>query len=1058
MTTTEVSCSSCGTPLAASAKFCSECGTPLRRGAGSAEYKQVTVLFADVVHSMDIAVSVGAERLREIMAEVFSRSAAAVQRYGGTVDKFTGDGIMAVFGAPVALEDHALRACLAALRIQDEIRSLAGEFERSDGIALQLRIGLNSGQVIAGEIASGAAGYTAIGEQVGMAQRMESAAPPGGVMISESTATLVEHATVLGDSELLHIKGAKVPVPARRLVAVGDERMQRKRREPNLVGRTWELNTLSGIVDQSIDGDGCVAGVVGPAGIGKSRTVGEATSFAARRGVEVFSTYCESHTRDVPFHVVARLLRAVFRIGDVAADAARATVRERIPDADPEDLLLLDDLLGIADSAIALPPITPDARRRRLTAMLNAAGLARVRPAVYVVEDAHWIDEASEAMLAEFLTVVPQTHSVVLITYRPEYRGPLSHPPGGQTIALAPLNATQTRALVGELLGEDPSVAKLTEQIAEQAVGNPFFVEEIVRDLAGRGVLDGDRGGYVCRHPTATISLPSTLQATIAARVDRLESTAKRALYAGAVVGARFTPDVLDTVLGDTDTLAAALSELLRLELIDQVRFTPPAEYAFRHPLIRAVAYESQLKSERAELHRRVATVIEARDPESVDQNAALIAEHLEAAGDLQAAFEWHMRAGAWSRYRDLTSARTNWQRACQVAERLPADEPGRLRMQIEPRTLLCATTAWALVRPADTGFEELRELCRLADDQVSMAIGMSGFIMALAADGRSREAAALVDEFTALVESMGDPTLTVGLLYAGIYAKMEAGEIHAALRLAQRVIDLAAGDPTKGDLVFGSPLGMAMGLSGFTKMLGGKPDWQADADAAIAISAPLDATSYVAAIMWKYVLAIPFGAVAADAAALADTAKALRIAEQSGDDFALGLARLTYGFTQIHHGGSDYDQGVVLLAQVWEAAIKKRFIGLGTLIVEPEIAKQKARDGHLDEAVELARTVVESSYAKGEMTWRWSAVTALVEALVARGTENDLCEAQSAIDRFAAVPTDPGYILNELPLLRLRGLLARARGDEAGHDEFTAQLRAKALALGFEPLAAWAL
>ncbi|WP_371514935.1 adenylate/guanylate cyclase domain-containing protein [Mycobacterium sp. 1164966.3] len=337
MTTTEVSCSSCGSLLAASAKFCSECGTPLRRSPGSAEYKQVTVLFADVVHSMDIAAFVGAERLREVMAEVFSLSAAAVQRDGGTVDKFTGDGIMAMFGAPVALEDHALRACLAALRIQDEIRRLAGGFERSDGIALQLRIGLNSGQVIAGEIASGAAGYTAIGEQVGMAQRMESAAPPGGVMISESTATLVEHATVLGDSELVHIKGAKAPVPARRLVAVGDERMQRKRREPNLVGRTWELNTLNGIVDQSIDGDGCVAGVVGPAGIGKSRTVGEATSFAAHRGVEVFSTYCESHTRDVPFHVVARLLRAVFRIGDVAADAARATVRERIPDADPEE-------------------------------------------------------------------------------------------------------------------------------------------------------------------------------------------------------------------------------------------------------------------------------------------------------------------------------------------------------------------------------------------------------------------------------------------------------------------------------------------------------------------------------------------------------------------------------------------------------------------------------------------------------------------------------------------------------------------------------------------------
>jgi len=1040
--------------LAASAKFCSECGKPRGRSAGSAEYKQVTVLFADVVHSMDIAALVGAERLREIMAEVFSRSAAAVQRYEGTVDKFTGDGIMAVFGAPVALEDHALRACLAALRLQDEIRGLAGEFERTDGIALQMRIGLNSGQVIAGEIGSGAAGYTAIGEQVGMAQRMESAAPPGGVMISESTARLVEHATVLGDSELVHIKGAQAPVPACRLVAVGDERMQRKRREPNLVGRTWELNTLSGIVDQSIDGDGCVAGVVGPAGIGKSRTVGEATSFAARRGVEVFSTYCESHTRDVAFHVVARLLRAVFRIGDVAADEARATVRERIPDPNPEDLLLLDDLLGIADSAIALPPITADARRRRLTAMLNAAGLARTRPAVYVVEDAHWIDEASEAMLAEFLTVVPQTHSVVLITYRPEYRGPLSHPPGGQTIALAPLNATQTRALVCELLGGDPSVDELTAQITEQAVGNPFFIEEIVRDLAGRGVLDGDRGHYVCTHPTATISLPSTLQAIIAARIDRLGSIAKRALYAGAVVGAQFTPEVLDTVLGYTDTLTAALSDLLQLELIDQVRFTPHAEYAFRHPLIRTVAYESQLKSERAELHRRVATVIEQRDPESTERNAALIAEHLEAAGDLHAAFDWHIRAGAWSHHRDLTAARTSWQRARQVADRLPEDDAARTRMQIEPRTLLCATTTLALVGPNNSGFEELRQLCRLANDQVSMAIGMSGFIMALAADGYARDAAALVGKFTELVESIGDPTLTVALSYAGIYAKTEAGELREALRLTRRAIELADGDPTKGTLVFGSPLGMATGLSGFIKLCLGMSDWRADADLAISISTPLDAISYVVAIMWKYVLAIPFGALAADMTAVEDTAKALRIAEQTGDDFILGLARLTHGFTQLHQGGSNRDYGMTLLTQVWEG-VRNQWVGIGRMIVEPEIAREKARNGDLDGAIELARTAAEHGYATGEMIWLWLAVTALVEVLVARGAESDLPEAQSAIDRLAAVPTDPGFILHKLPLLRLRGLLASAQGDEAAHDEFMAQLRAKSIALGFEPLAA---
>ena len=207
--TTAVTCLTCGAELRPTAKFCDECGSPTAVSSTPAEYKQVTVLFADVVHSMDIAATVGPERLREIMAELVTHAAAVVQRYGGTVDKFTGDGIMAVFGAPVALEDHALRACLAALGIQEEATRLAAEVERRDGVALNLRVGLNSGQVIAGEIGSAALGYTAIGEQVGMAQRMESVAPPGAVMLSDSTSRLVEGAAVLGEPQLVRIKGAE---------------------------------------------------------------------------------------------------------------------------------------------------------------------------------------------------------------------------------------------------------------------------------------------------------------------------------------------------------------------------------------------------------------------------------------------------------------------------------------------------------------------------------------------------------------------------------------------------------------------------------------------------------------------------------------------------------------------------------------------------------------------------------------------------------------------------------------------------------------------------------
>ena len=331
---------------------------PTAVSGDTAKYKQVTVLFADVVRSMDIAAALDMERLREIMTELVERSAAVVQRYGGTVE-YTGDGVMALFGAPIALEDHAFRACLAALAIQEEANRLAAEVHDRDGVALRVRVGLNSGRVIAGEIGSGSLGYTATGEQVGMAQRMESVAPPGGVMLSESTARLVEHAVMLAEPEWVRIKGADEPVRARRLVAIGPRDGLVGRAEASLVGRRWEMAALDAMVDRTIGGRGGVVNVVGPPGIGKSRVAREAAALAAGRGVEVVWTFCESHARDIPFYVVARLLRAGSGVTDLDGEAARAGLRAYVPDADPQDLLLLDDLLGIADPEVALPADRP---------------------------------------------------------------------------------------------------------------------------------------------------------------------------------------------------------------------------------------------------------------------------------------------------------------------------------------------------------------------------------------------------------------------------------------------------------------------------------------------------------------------------------------------------------------------------------------------------------------------------------------------------------------------------------------------------------------------------
>jgi len=1046
-----LSCGSCGTKLPLNSKFCNECGAPVTQISRSAEYKQVTVLFADVVHSMDIASAVGTERLREIMADVADRASAVVQRYGGTVDKFTGDGIMAVFGAPVALEDHAIRACLAALGIQEETKRLAIDVQAHDGVDLQVRVGLNSGQVIAGEIGSRSLGYTTIGEQVGMAQRMESVAPPSGVMLSASTARLVEGAAALGESELVQIKGAAAPLPAHRLLAMGEGHRTGGRAESNLVGRRWEMSAVDGLLDRAIDGHGAVVGVVGSPGIGKSRLVREVSALATARGVEVFSTFCESHATDVPFRVVARLLRAVGRISGLDDQSARARLRAVMPDTDPEDMLLLDDLVGIADPNVELPRIDPDARRRRL---INAAQLARKAPAVYVVEDTHWIDEVSESMLADLVTVIPQTRSLVLITYRPEYRGALSRVPGAQSIALAPLTDPETATLVAELLGPDPSVGELGQMIAERAAGNPFFAEEMVRELAERGVLRGQRGTYISTDDVAEVGVPATLQATIAARLDRLDPKAKRTLSGAAVIGSRFRLALLKT-LG----IEPILEDLVAAELIDQVRFTRGPEYVFHHPLIRTVAYESQLKSDRAELHRRVAAAIESRHPAAAEENAALIAEHLEAAGDLHAAYGWHMRAATWATNRDIAAARLSWERAQKIADALPAEDPNQAAMRIAPRTMLCGTTPRVHDHAASDRFEELRQLCTAAGDKPSLAIAMAGLMMDHAHQGRVREASQLASEAWALIESVSDATLTVGLANMVIYVKSESAEWCDVLRWSQRAIDLADGDPSKGNFIFGSPLAFAFTTRGMARYCLGRPGWRDDLRHGVAMARSADPMSYATVVGSVYWSGLPSGVLRPDDSAVREIEDALRMAERSGDDVALALARLTLGFALVHRQtDAERDRGQELLAEVSEVFIRGGH-NLGDLpIVNVYSARERAQRGDRDEAIPLMRTAVDDLFREGQLLgWGVPATGVLVETLLDRGTDNDLAEAEAAIERLAAAPTDDRLAGRDILLLRLRALLARAHGDAAAYAHFRDRYRDMARTLGFEGHMAWA-
>ena len=342
-------------------------------------------------------------------------------------------------------------------------------------------------------------------------------------------------------------------------------------------------------------------------------------------------------------------------------------------------------------------------------------------------------------MLADFLTVIPQTKSMVLITSRPEYTGALTRVHGAQTIALAPLDDSDTTACWASCWGRIPRSA-LAAVIAERAAGNPFFAEEMVRELAQRGVLAGEHGGYVCRVDVAELSVPATVQAAIEARIDRLTAPAKRTLNAAAVIGARFDVELL-AALG----IDAVLDDLLGVELIDQVRFTPSAEYAFHHPLIRAVAYESQLKSDRAEWHRRLAAAIQERAPGSVEENAALIAEHLRPLASCTP-----RTAGTCAPARGqptAISARPGSAGSgpARSPTRCPPTTPTNCRCA-SPRAPCCVPPTYQAraVQDSRGRFAELRELCSAAGDKVSLAIGMSGLVTELCYAGRSREGSRL--------------------------------------------------------------------------------------------------------------------------------------------------------------------------------------------------------------------------------------------------------------------------------------------------------------------------
>jgi adenylate cyclase len=987
------------------------------------------VLFADVVGSMRLAATLDAERLQEIMHELFNQAAAAVQCYQGTVDKFTGDGLMALFGAPLALEDHALRACIAALEIQSVTQRYAAEVLRRDGVSLQLRVGLNSGEVIAGEIGSGPGRYTAVGHPVGMAQRMEAGAPPHGVLCSSSTARLVEDATRLGPAETIAVKGMDRPVQARRLLAVAADRMPLGRNEGTMLGRDDEMARLRAIFAEQ---RGCLVGIVGTPGLGKSRLVAEFTA-AVSPEWEIVLARCESHTTTHAFRALSRLLRAMFKVEGLDAAEARDHTCAQCPglmSPTSADAHILFEAMRIADTHHSPVQDTVDGRRHRLVEIMTRLVLARTVPTVFVLEDAHWIDAPSDDVLAGFAARLGATASVFVTTYRPEFHGALDQNTD-DVIALRPLDDSTAMRLVGQLIGDDPALTGLVERIAVAAVGNPFFAEEIVRDLAGRGLLSGSRGAYRCMADIDEIAVPPTVQAVLAARIDRLPARTKTVLNTAAVIGSQFDVDTLSALL--PEPLTPRLAELVSAELIDQTEFLPQQRYCFRHPLVRAVAYESQLSTTRARVHRRLAAALEARDPRAADEYAGQIATHLEAAHEFTEAYSWYLRAADWLRSRDLPAARTKWESAQHIADQLPDDQDDVTGMRIVPRAMLLSTQFYVGGDPAaDERYRELRDLAREGGDLGSLTIAMAGRIWSLTVnENRIGEGAALATEVEELMTGVHLDAPTKGIvLNAVAFARFVDCEFDAALKVLESIEALAQDVPAM-------ERAPAAALRGLVECFHGDAaeGWRNMCEG-MTQARSLPPVNYAAMSVYWGILA---GAGLCEAADLIDDVReALRRAESLGDILGLVAAQFSYGTVLMRAGRAFRDDAAAALRRAHASILKRRLSRMTLSSISAELAGYATSREERDEAIDDLRRLLAQGIDNRSMLFVGHPSEALIELLIARATVDDMREAHRILEQWEACR--PGIATLDLWWLRSRALVAMADGDPAGFRELAGQ------------------
>jgi predicted ATPase/class 3 adenylate cyclase len=742
------------------------------RSALEGERKQVTVLFADIKDSTELIKDLDPEAAQQLLDPALHSMMEAVHRYEGTVNQVLGDGIMALFGAPLAHEDHALRACYAALTMQAAMREYTETVRRVHGIEMRIRVGLNSGEVVVRAIGNDLhMDYSAVGQTTHLASRMEQLATPGTIRLTAATLRLVEGLVRVSALGPIPVRGMTEPAEVYELVGASALRRRLQaaaaRGLTRFVGREAELVALRQALDQAGVGHGQVVAVVGEAGVGKSRLVYEGVHAHSTQGWRVLESASVSYGKATPYFPVIDLLKRYTHVED--ADEPR-TVRAKVTG----QLLTLDEtlqetvpallwLLDVLPDDSPFRTLEPPQRRQRTLEALKRVLLreSQVQPLLLVFEDLHWIDAETQALLDSLIESLPTVRLLLLVNYRPEYQ----HGWGSKTyytqLRLDPLPPASAEAVLEALLGQDPSLAPLKRLLIERTEGNPLFLEESVRTLVETGALVGEPGAYRLTQGLPTIQVPATVQAILAARIDRLPPEEKQLLQAAAVIGTEVPFPLLPAIAELPEaTLYRGLAHLQAAEFLYETRLFPERAYTFKHALTQQVAYQSLLTSTRQRYHAQLAQALEARS-ETVETQPELLAHHYTEAGLAAPAVAYWQRAGERSNMRSAyVEVVAHLTRGLEVLQTLPETlERARreLDMQSALGQALQITKGYAALE-VEHAYTRARELCQKLGDTPQLFAVLRGLATYYLTRGQVQESHQLGEQLFRLAQGQVDP------------------------------------------------------------------------------------------------------------------------------------------------------------------------------------------------------------------------------------------------------------------------------------------------------------